>query len=488
MPASLINILRSLGVLVFLALAGLLAVAAIVISFQADTPWPAAIVLPIALAILVFVGLAVTRRVRYGPAEPLLSGMSLQAQTFAAALFWMVATAVVLTFVTWGLLAVAPPLGVLTPFAAIVLLLSLSRAAKVIRDRRADAVLSYLDQAVRANLPIPTVLEAARRSEDGLLSARLGDLNRRLSDGDTLGDALADTVPEVPARAVQMITVGERLGQLPQALRWLNRPRIESELNEPPEEIALYGGYPAFLAVTLLLIVSLYMVFVIPKFEQIFKDFHTDLPSVTQDLLIIARSPLPQILAVGAALFVLAQLGRHLARLIRPIPGGRLPGATITDEIIWVTPIFGSAAHDRGMADVCAAVADGLDGGRPLHAVLAEASLLDVNRVLQGRVREWAAAAAAGAPPADAARAAAMPALLVGMLQSARGPEDTSQALRFLAGYYASRYRKVAVILRGLWIPFVVVTFGVIVGWVALSLFAPLSSLIQAVQVHRPSL
>ena len=36
-------------------------------------------------------------------------------------------------------------------------------------------------------------------------------------------------------------------------------------------------------------IVSMIMIFVIPKFETIFKDFHTELPGITQVLLAISR-------------------------------------------------------------------------------------------------------------------------------------------------------------------------------------------------------
>src|SRR5438046_8858450 len=47
--------------------------------------------------------------------------------------------------------------------------------------------------------------------------------------------------------------------------------------------------YPAVVITIAVGIVSMIMIFVIPKFEQIFKDFKTDLPGITKILLAISR-------------------------------------------------------------------------------------------------------------------------------------------------------------------------------------------------------
>src|SRR5439155_467088 len=47
--------------------------------------------------------------------------------------------------------------------------------------------------------------------------------------------------------------------------------------------------YPAVVITIAVGIVSMIMIFVIPKFEQIFKDFKTDLPGITKLLLAISR-------------------------------------------------------------------------------------------------------------------------------------------------------------------------------------------------------
>jgi type II secretory pathway component PulF len=154
------------------------------------------------------------------------------------------------------------------------------------------------------------------------------------------------------------------------------------------------------------------------------------------------------------------------------------------DEIVWALPVVGSTARDRGLADVLAAIADGLEAGWPFDAVLREASTLDVNRVLQARVREWAGASASGATPAEAARAGALPALVTGMFQTAKGPEDAVLVARFLSAHYAAKYDRVAIAIRAIWPVVMVLLFGLFVGFVALALFQPLQRLVDSVHVY----
>jgi hypothetical protein len=86
----------------------------------------------------------------------------------------------------------------------------------------------------------------------------------------------------------------------------------------------------------------------------------------------------------------------------------------------------------------------------------------------------------------DAARAAAMPQLVVAMVASVRGGSgDTADdVFRFLARYYHTRYSRTAALASGAAVPVVVFFFGFIVAVVALSLFMPIVSLIQGMSAR----
>ena len=85
------------------------------------------------------------------------------------ALFWIVAAAVLFGGATLviGFLT-APSLGYAAGIAILVLLPMIVQTIKHVRRRRAAAILSYLEQAVRLNLPLPRMIYAAQLGEDSL--------------------------------------------------------------------------------------------------------------------------------------------------------------------------------------------------------------------------------------------------------------------------------------------------------------------------------
>lgn len=99
------------------------------------------------------------------------------------------------------------------------------------------------------------------------------------------------------------------------------------------------------------------------------------------------------------------------------------------------------------------------------------------NIVLQNRMKRWGEAMTNGVPLADAGRKAKLPALLVGMLSTARGTDGAKHAFSFLARYYQSRVTAAAAIVQGAAIPVMVAVLGVLVAIVALGLFLPLIKL-----------
>src|SRR4026207_1480538 len=79
--------------------------------------------------------------------------------------------------------------------------------------------------------------------------------------------------------------------------------------------------YPAVVITIAVAIVSMIMIFVIPKFEQIFKDFKTELPGTTRVLLAVSRWFAQD---YGWAYVLFAPIGiMLLVKLIRISQGGR---------------------------------------------------------------------------------------------------------------------------------------------------------------------
>ena len=125
----------------------------------------------------------------------------------------------------------------------IVLIPTLAITAKSVRRRRAAAVLGYLQQAFRLNLPLDRFLNAAARSESKPLSRRLHRLQMALDSGATLANGLSMAVPELPERQVAMIEHAEQIGKVPEVLDRLIAEQLDTARRQRLER-SLVTWYP----------------------------------------------------------------------------------------------------------------------------------------------------------------------------------------------------------------------------------------------------
>src|SRR5205823_13621722 len=131
--------------------------------------------------------------------------------------------------------------------------------------------------------------------------------------------------------------------------------------------------------------ISFFAVFVMPKFQQILKDYRLPLPWQTAWLGWSAEWLAPTVMLISGLLvlwmYANAWHGTFDVRMRRAnfLRGWR-------DRIKWITPLVGAAERDRGMADVCFALSAALDVGMPIQTALLEASALQINRVLRHRL------------------------------------------------------------------------------------------------------
>jgi type II secretory pathway component PulF len=152
---------------------------------------------------------------------------------------------------------------------------------------------------------------------------------------------------------------------------------------------------------------------------------------------------------------------------------------TLLDHVRWVTPVLHALDRDRGMADVCLTIAEGLEQHRPLPAAVAEASQQHLNAVLAGRVNEWAQNLSDGMAVGAAARSAYLPSLVVGVLGSAREVPDVAAACRFLERYYRSRFSRTYILLHEIGVPLLAFAAGAVVLMIALAIFSPMNAMLD---------
>ncbi|MGA2443346.1 MAG: type II secretion system F family protein, partial [Tepidisphaeraceae bacterium] len=358
-------------------------------------------------------------------------------------------------------------------FLAIVLMVS-SGATRGIRQRRMLLILGNIEKAVRMQLPIPRMIEAAAQGEKGLVRRRLLDLHDYLDRGVQLDQALIYAVPEIPRSVVRTIAAGQRLGCLDHVLDAIIRRRTSDENAAYRPSAGFYWAYP----VILIGVVSVIMIAVIPKYKAIFADFHASLPPATLWLLAIANGSIQSGLAACVVLILfLVFLGRMLSlfpsvRALSPLRG------LFTDRIVWWTPVMGGLVRDRGMADLCDIVGAGVGAGHPLDEALREAADAQPNSLMRRRAAAWANAVTRGQSMHEAARHAHMPELFAAMLATVRGDDSLRQVLAFLWRHYEYRFSRARAVLQAAYGPAIVFFFGSLVALVGVAIIQPIAMLI----------
>jgi type II secretory pathway component PulF len=387
-------------------------------------------------------------------------------------LWWLICSAFVIGlfagFASW---LFGPLLGGFPVLLFVVVLIpTIAMGANRVRARRVAAILGYVDQAIRLNLPLGRLLAAAAKSETGMLARRLIDVRASLEIGTPLAAALAGNVPEMPPRTTELIHYAEQIGRLPQALDRLIRDESEQKRRAPADR-AVTTWYPAILILAMCGGTSFIGIFAFTKLEAICKDFHLQMPYFSR--LIFGWQDQAEFLPLALGLAMLFAWSMRLRETLR-IRRRPLLVRGLTDQILWRLPICGSILRERGMADLCTALADATELGYPLEASVARAEALQLNSVLRQRVHAWHEGLAAGALPADAAREAQLPRFLVGMLNTARAGDDLPDILRFVARFYRDRFVVLRELLYSAYLPAVTLLMGVMVAGVMLSILAPL--------------
>jgi type IV pilus assembly protein PilC len=234
--------------------------------------------------------------------------------------------------------------------------------------------------------------------------------------------------------------------------------------------------YPIVVITIAYLIVSMIMIFLIPRFEEIFKDFGTKLPTVTVVLLEISRWFAHQ---YGWA-YVLAFpfVFMALVRLAKLSEGGKYA----VDAIKLKIPILGGILGKTAIARFTRTLGTLISAGVPILDALNITRETCGNEVYSRALSKVHDAIREGESMADPLRATKVcDAIVVNMVDVGEETGDLDKMLMKIADNYDNDVDVLVGSLISILEPVMVVILGVIVGFIVVALFAPMITLIQSV-------
>ena len=323
-----------------------------------------------------------------------------------------------------------------------------------------------------AGLPILRSLQILEQQQKpGLLKAIIGGVGDEVEGGGTLSDAMSKYPKAFDKLYVNMINAGEAGGVLDLILARL--ADFMEKAAKLKKKVIGAMIYPAVVITIAIGIVSMIMIFVIPKFETIFKDFGTKLPAITQFLMDLSR----WFANWGWAYVVASPIVFMLIyKLIRTSEGGKYA----TDLIKLKIPILGTILGKSSIGRFTRTLGTLISAGVPILDAINITKETCGNEVYSRALQKVHDAIREGESMADPLRATKVcDAIVVNMIDVGEETGDLDKMLIKIADNYDSDVDVLVGSLISILEPVMVVVLGLIVGFIVIALFMPMISLIQ---------
>jgi MSHA biogenesis protein MshG len=345
------------------------------------------------------------------------------------------------------------------------------------KPRTADLVMfsRQMYTITKSGIPLLRGIKGlAASTHNVVLRETLEEILRDLEGGRDLAGSLARHPKIFPPLYVNIIRVGEETGTLEASFRRLAEYMQQDQDMQDRIKAAL--RYPAIVMCVIVVAIGVLTMFVIPKFEPLFKQLGDNIPWPT--LAIMSISSFVQqywYVVIGAA--VLAALG--LRRYVRT-ETGRLRWDTLKLRL----PIIGKLVHEGSLARIARSLSISMTAGMPVIQTLKIIAHAAGNHYMAERVGRLREAVERGEPISRAAASVGMfPPLVLQMLAVGEETGDISPLLDEVAGFYE---REVDYSLKNLSAaiePLLIVAVGGIVCVLALGVMLPMWEMISRVQV-----
>ena len=339
--------------------------------------------------------------------------------------------------------------------------------------------LSTLQDAGLPLLRSLQILEAQQKP--GVLKNTLVGVCEEVEGGTSLSESFAKHPRAFDKLYVKMVNAGEIGGVLDVILQRL------AEFMEKAERLKrkIKGAmvYPVVVVAVALLILAAIMLFIIPKFEEIFADFGVELPGITVWLINTSRW-------VGGA-----QPGQRIAGawliaggvVLTPIMWKLIrkagPGKAITDIMLLYTPIFGKLIRKTVIARFTRTLGTLIAAGVPILEAVTITGETSGNYVFEKALRKVHDSIREGESFAGPLRESkTCDPIVVNMIDVGEETGEMDAMLLKIADNYDEEVDVAVASLVSLLEPLMVIVLGGMVGTIVVAMFMPMVSMIEGLQ------
>ncbi len=345
-------------------------------------------------------------------------------------------------------------------------------------------VLSTIGSSIRQNLPLPMALESAVSGRSDKRSRILHNIQKWLIQGYSLSESIKRGYPKCPGYAVAIISVAERINQLPLALKAIEA-NIAVQTEENQKIRPVHPIYPVIVITLMFLMLLGVMTFIIPQFKMVLTEMvdEPQLPTVTRvvmDIMDFIAFKYGWLLGLVVILTILIFIPASIYFKFRSRrPDDPFLFSRMGDFIKWHLPVLHWFERNYSMVQVVEMLRLSLNAGCTVNNAIENTIGLDVNNRFKRRLRKWLQKVERGDNIALAARESKLGSALAWAFDEQVNQGNTMVILETLEAFYRSNYSYCVNLARFIIWPCIILCMGIIVGFVVYAIYSPMIAIIS---------
>jgi type IV pilus assembly protein PilC len=286
--------------------------------------------------------------------------------------------------------------------------------------------------------------------------------------GSTLADALGKHPKVYDDLYVNLVAAGEVGGILDTILN-----RLATYMEKNLKLIRQVKGamvYPSIVLVVAVGVTAVLLIFVIPVFEKMFKDFGGALPAPTQFVIDLSNG----LRANAVVVIISLTVTFLLLRAVSKTPKGRL----FFDNLLLKAPVLGPVFRKVAVAKFTRTLGTMISSGVPILDALMITAKSSGNKVVENAILYTRERISEGRTMADPlAETGVFPAMVVQMIAVGESTGAMDAMLQKIADFYEEEVDAAVAALTAMLEPLMMVVLGILLGGLIIAMYLPIFEL-----------